>query len=76
MARRAGAAVGSPGVLATAGDLGKVVPTPGPYGHPFYFHVYKTVEMIAIALVVSVVVGSVVGVALGTTSRPRRPSRR
>lgn len=58
-----------PGVRETVADLGEVVTTPGPYGHPFYFHVYKTVEMIAIALVVSVVVGTVVGVALGTTSR-------
>lgn len=58
-----------PGVWETLLALGHVVTTPGPYGQPFYFHVYKTVEMIAIALAVSVVLGTVIGVALGTTGR-------
>lgn len=58
-----------PGVRETLATLVVVVTTPGPYGHPFYYHVYKTVEMIFLSLVVSIGVGTVLGVALGTTSR-------
>lgn len=54
-----------PGIVATGQALVDVVTTPGPYDKPFYFHIYKTTEMIALSLVVALVVGTVVGVALG-----------
>lgn len=58
-----------PGVGETANALVVVLTQAGPYGHPFYYHVWKTAEMIFVSLVVSLVVGTVSGVALGTTDR-------
>lgn len=58
-----------PGPAETARELAIVLTTPGPYGQPFYYHVWKTAEMILLSLVLSLVVGTVVGVALGTTDR-------
>lgn len=55
-----------PGIGETATALVDVVTTPGPYGQPFYFHVFKTAEMIFTSLAIALVVGTVVGVALGT----------
>ena len=58
-----------PTVPETLSALVQVVTTPGPYGNPFYFHVYKTTEMIFLSLAVSIVLGSVFGIALGTSER-------
>lgn len=58
-----------PGPVETAGALVVILTTPGPYGQMFYFHVWKTAEMILLSLVVSIVLGTVVGVALGTSAR-------
>lgn len=55
-----------PGVLATLDALVVVLTTPGPYGNMFYYHVWKTAEMLFVTLAVSMVLGTVVGVALGT----------
>ena len=58
-----------PGVGATAEALVVVLTEPGPYDNPWYYHVYKTAEMIFLSLVVSLVAGTVLGVALGTSDR-------
>lgn len=58
-----------PGIPETAIALVEVLTTPGPYGQPFYYHIWKTGEMILVALVISMVVGTVLGVALGTMPR-------
>jgi len=58
-----------PAVADTADALVVVLTTPGPYDNPWYYHVWKTAEMIFLSLVVSIVVGTVLGVALGTTER-------
>lgn len=58
-----------PGLPDTSMAVVGVLTEPGPYGNPFYFHVYKTVEMIVVSLVVALVIGTVVGVALGTNDR-------
>ena len=55
-----------PSVLATAGALITVLTTPGPYDRMFYYHVWKTAEMLLITLGISLVLGTVVGIALGT----------
>ena len=55
-----------PGIGETAAALVTVLTTPGPYGNPFYFHVFKTIEMIFTSLLVALVFGTVLGVALGT----------
>jgi len=54
-----------PGLAETGVALVDVVTTPGPYGEPFYYHVYKTSEMIFLSLIVALVIGTIVGVALG-----------
>jgi len=54
-----------PGVPETAAALVTVLTTPGPYDHMFYYHVWKTSEMLLISLVVSMVFGTLIGVALG-----------
>jgi len=54
-----------PGVAATGSALVTVLTEPGPYGEPFYYHVYKTAEIILISLVVALVFGTILGVALG-----------
>lgn len=56
-----------PGVVDTLVALSEVVTSNGPYGKPFYYHIYKTMEMILVSLAVSLVVGTVFGVALGTS---------
>jgi len=58
-----------PGIGDTLAQLAVVLTSPGPYGHPWYFHVWKTAEMIAVSVAIAMVVGSIVGVALGTSSR-------
>lgn len=55
-----------PGVPETAAALVVVLTTPGPYGNMFYYHVWKTVEMLFISLAISMVFGTLIGVALGT----------
>lgn len=55
-----------PGLGATASALVTVVLEEGPYNNPFYFHVYKTAEMILLSIAVSLVIGTVFGVTLGT----------
>lgn len=55
-----------PGVPETVTALVGVLTTPGPYDHMFYFHVWKTVEMLFASLAVSMVLGTLLGVALGT----------
>jgi NitT/TauT family transport system permease protein len=60
------AAESVPGILATMGAMVTVLTVPGPYGNMFYFHVYKTAEMLFTTLAVSLVLGTVIGVALGT----------
>lgn len=58
-----------PGLAETAAALVVILTEPGPYGNPWYYHVWKTVEMILLSLVVSLVLGTVLGVALGTSER-------
>ena len=56
-----------PGIVSVADQLVVILTTPGAYGHMWYYHVWKTAEMIFVSLVISLVVGTVVGVALGTS---------
>ena len=58
-----------PGVVETFESLLVVLTEPGPYDHFWYYHVYKTAEMILLSLAVSLIVGTVLGVALGTSGR-------
>jgi len=58
-----------PGIAATLDALVVVLTTPGPYDHMFYYHVWKTAEMLFVSLAISMVAGTVVGVALGTNER-------
>lgn len=37
----------------------------GPYGHYFYFHVFKTFKMILISLLIALVIGTILGVSMG-----------
>lgn len=55
-----------PGLAGTAVALVEIVTSDGPYGKPFYYHVYKTALMIFISLAVSLILGTILGVALGT----------
>jgi len=63
-----------PGLGETAAALVVILTEPGPYGNPWYYHVYKTAEMIGLSLILSIVVGTVLGVALGTSDRLERAS--
>lgn len=58
-----------PPVPETINDVRVVLTEPGPYGHPFYYHVYRTLELIVLSLAIAMVVGTVVGIALGTNER-------
>jgi len=54
-----------PGLPETIDSLVTVLTTPGPYDHMFYYHVWKTVEMLFTSLFVSMIVGTLLGIALG-----------
>jgi len=54
-----------PGLPETLAALITVLTTPGPYGNMFYFHVWKTIEMLFASLFVSMIVGTILGIALG-----------
>ena len=58
-----------PTLSETAAALVIILTEPGPYGNPWWYHVYKTAEMIVLSLIVSISLGTVLGVALGTTDR-------
>lgn len=58
-----------PPVPETFRDIQEVLTEPGPYGQPFYYHVYKTAEMIFLSLGIAMVLGTVFGIALGTNRR-------
>lgn len=49
----------------TASALVEILTQRGPRDHYFYFHLYKTAEMIVIALVASIVLGTALGVVMG-----------
>ncbi len=54
-----------PGVGPTFTSLVVVLTEPGPYDHMFYFHVWKTIEMLFASLAVAMVAGTLLGIALG-----------
>ena len=54
-----------PGLPETYTALVVVLTTPGPYDHMFYFHVWKTFQMLFASLIVSMIAGTLLGVALG-----------
>lgn len=56
-----------PGVVETLHETWRVLNEPGPYGNPFYYHVYKTAELIFLSLAIAMVVGTIAGIAIGTT---------
>ena len=58
-----------PSVPGTVSALGTVLTEPGPYDNMFYYHVWKTVELLFITLAVSMVLGTIIGIALGTNNR-------
>ena len=58
-----------PSVMGTVAALGTVLTQPGPYDNMFYYHVWKTSELLFITLAISLVLGTVIGVALGTDDR-------
>jgi NitT/TauT family transport system permease protein len=56
-----------PDLLGTGSALVEILTQPGPFGKPFYYHVFMTVIMILLSVVISLVAGTVIGVALGST---------
>lgn len=56
-----------PGVIKTGTALAEILTELGPYNNPWYFHVYKTGEMIVLSITISLIAGTLIGVALGTT---------
>ncbi|MGQ4557649.1 ABC transporter permease subunit [Halobellus sp. GM3] len=54
-----------PGLPETFAALVVVLTTPGPYDNMFYFHVWKTIEMLFASLFVSMIAGTFLGIALG-----------
>lgn len=61
-----------PPIAETLAEIQRIVEEPGVYGNPFYYHIYKTAELILISLAIAMVVGTAAGIALGT--RPRLES--
>lgn len=58
-----------PPVPDTIEEIRTILTEPGPYGNPFYYHIYRTAELIFLSLAIAMVVGMVVGIALGTMPR-------
>lgn len=56
-----------PGIVETGTALAAILLELGPYNNPWYFHVYKTAEMIILSIIVSLIAGTLIGVTLGTT---------
>ena len=54
-----------PGLLETAAALVVVLTTPGPYDNMFYYHVWKTIQMLFASLIVSMIAGTLLGIILG-----------
>lgn len=54
-----------PGLPETFDALVIVLTTPGPYDNPFYFHVWKTIEMLFASLILAMIAGTLLGIALG-----------
>lgn len=56
-----------PQMAETVDALVEIVTTEGPRGEPFYYHIWKTAEMIFISLSIAMVIGTISGVALGSS---------